>query len=304
MNDEAVLTTIRDFIRYAISQFNAAGLYYGHGTDNAWDEAVALVLHTLHLPPQVDQRILDAHLLPSEQQQLLSLIQTRVTKRIPLAYLTHEAWFAGLPFYVDERVLVPRSPFAELIEKSFQPWIDPDEVHDILDLCTGSGCIAIACAKAFPDATVDASDISKEALAVAKINVLRHQVSDQVHLYEADLFTKLPAKKYDLIISNPPYVSAEEMLALPPEYAHEPALGLAAGTTGLDIVLRILQQAPAYLHAHAMLMIEVGNSEIALNELYPHVPFTWISFENGGGGVFLLTAQQLNDYAEQFQVRI
>ncbi len=289
------LTTIRDFIRYATSRFNEAALYFGHGTDNAWDEASSLVLHTLHLPHDINPTVLDAHLIKEEQATLLKLIEERVTKRIPVPYLTHEAWFAGLSFYVDERVLIPRSPIAELIEHQFEPWIAAEDVHTILDLCTGSGCIAIACAKAFPEAEIDASDISPEALAVAKINVLRQNVEDQVHLYESDLFTSLPLKKYDIIVSNPPYVDGADLVALPPEYLHEPRLGLEGGTEGIDFVVRILQQARQYLSPQGILVVEVGNSEVALAERFPHIPFTWLEFERGGGGVFLLTAEQVEE---------
>lgn len=290
------LQTIRDFLRYATSRFNQAGLYFGHGTDNAWDEAAALILHSLHLPHDISQQVLDARLVAEERTRLLELIQRRVEKRIPLAYLTNEAWFSGLSFYVDERVLIPRSPIAELIEQHFQPWVEPGNVHNILDLCTGSGCIAIALAKAFPGAEVDASDISDDALTVAKINVLRHNVEDQVHLHKADLFSGLPNKKYDLIVSNPPYVSKQEMDELPEEYRHEPALGLAAGQEGLDIAKRILMQAEHYLTPNGVIVVEVGNSEHALAEAYPEIPFYWLEFERGGGGVFLLTARQLQEY--------
>src|SRR3990167_5680411 len=258
------LLTIRDYIRYATSCFNEASLYFGHGTDNAWDEAVALTFHTLHLPHHIHPAVLDAHITKDEQTKLIHLIDQRVTKRIPIAYLTHEAWFAGLAFYVDERVLIPRSPLAELIENQFQPWIDPLHVHSILDLCTGSGCIAIASAIFFPSATIDATDISPDALAVAKINLLRHEVENQVHLYEANLFHGLPAKKYDLIIANPPYVDAEDMENLPKEYHHEPQLGLAAGTDGLQMVTQILHDASHYLKPDGVLIVEVGNSEDAL----------------------------------------
>ena len=287
------LKTIRDYIRFATTCFNKVGLYYGHGTDNAWDEAIALVLHTLHLPHDINPTVLDAHLIKDEQLKLTDIIEQRVTKRIPVPYLTHEAWFSGLPFYVDERVLIPRSPIAELIENHFEPWIIPGEVHDILDLCTGSGCIAIACAKAFPDAQVDASDLSADALMVAKINVLRHSVEDQVHLHQSDLFTRLPKKKYDIIVSNPPYVSTNEMAALPEEYRHEPTAGLVAGPEGLDFALRILQEANDYLQPNGILVVEVGNSEVALAENLSEVPFTWPEFQRGGGGVFLLTAQEI-----------
>lgn len=293
MTTHPELQTIRDFIRFATSQFHQEGLYFGHGTDNAWDEAVALTLHTLHLPHNIDRAVLDANLTQEEKNKLLTLISMRVEKRIPVPYLTHEAWFSGLSFYVDERVLIPRSPIAELIENQFAPWIEPDQVHNILDLCTGSGCIAIACAKAFTDAQVDASDISNEALAVAKINVLRHFVADQVELLESDLFNGLPNKKYDIIVSNPPYVSAEEMSELPKEYHHEPRLGLAAGDDGLDIATRIIRDAVKYLQPHGILVVEVGNSEFSLAEKYPEIPFTWLEFERGGGGVFVLTAEQL-----------
>jgi len=287
------LKTIKDLIRFAASQFNAAGLYFGHGTDNAWDEATTLVLHALHLPHHLPTMVFDARLVAEEKLKLLELIQLRVEKRIPLSYLTHEAWFAGLSFYVDERVLVPRSPLAELIENRFEPWINPNQVTSILDLCTGSACIGIACAKMFPESEVDASDISDDALAVAKINVLRHLVENQVTLYKSDLFDQLPQKQYNIIISNPPYVDENDMSHLPKEYLHEPTLGLAAGRDGLDIVKRILNNAPRYLQKHGILIVEVGNSEQALIEQFSDYPFTWLSFERGGGGVFLLTAEQI-----------
>lgn len=293
MQDIAPLRTIRDFIRWAMSCFNAAGLYFGHGTETAWDEAVALVLQSLHLPHDVSPTVLDANLTNQERELLYQLVQRRTTQRIPLAYLTHEAIFAGLPFYVDERVLIPRSPIAELIENQFQPWVDPDNVQTILDLCTGSGCIAIACAKAFPDALVDASDISTDALAVAKINVLRHNAEDQVHLHQSNLFDALPKKKYDIIVTNPPYVDANDMATLPKEYQHEPKLALAAGPEGLDFALQILKKASDYLNPNGILIVEVGNSEDALAKLLPDVPFTWLEFQNGGGGVFLLTMNEL-----------
>ncbi|MBA3660524.1 MAG: 50S ribosomal protein L3 N(5)-glutamine methyltransferase [Gammaproteobacteria bacterium] len=289
------LKTILDYIRFANTLFAETTLYYGHGTDNAWDEALALVLHTLHLPTDINPVILNANLTQQEQQKLENLIEKRVKDRIPVPYLTNQAWFAHLPFYVDERVLIPRSSLFELIEKHFTPWIDQDHVHQILDLCTGSGCIAIACAKYFPETEVDASDISKDALAVAKINILRHNVENQVKLYESDLFTALPQKKYDIIISNPPYVTNDEMANLPHEYNHEPTLGLVAGENGLDIVLQILQQAKSFLHKDGILIIEVGNAENALTEHFGHIPFTWIDFEKSEGGVLLLTAEQLNE---------
>src|SRR3990167_654103 len=293
------LHTIRDFIRFATSQFTEAQLFYGHGTNNPWDEAVALIFYALHLSHDLYQTVLEANLTKNEQTKLIELIHQRVKQRIPVPYLTHEGWFAGLSFYIDERVLIPRSPLAEMIENHFEPWILSIEAQDILDLCTGSGCIAIACAKAFPHAHIDASDISTDALAVAKINVLRHAVEEQVHLYEADLFTALPSKKYDIIISNPPYVDALEMATLPPEFLHEPKIGLSGGPQGLDIVIRILQNALSHLKSHGVLIVEVGNSEAALIKQFPHLPFTWLSLERSEeGGVFLITAEQLKAHQE------
>lgn len=300
MKETNELLTIRDYLRFATSRFNEAGLVYGHGTDSTWDEAVALILHTLYLPHDVNPQILDARLTTSERNKLQTMLQRRIEERIPVPYLTHEAWFGGLSFFVDERVLIPRSPIAELIEHQFQPWIDADKINSILDLCTGSACIAIACAKAFPESSVDASDISPDALAVAKTNVLRHHVEDQLTLHQADLFNGLPAKKYDIIVSNPPYVDAADMASLPAEYLHEPELALAAGNDGLDLALRILQQAGTYLEPHGILIVEVGNSEEALAEKFPNVPFTWLEFQHGGGGVFLLTAKQLAAHQAEF----
>lgn len=302
MTDHIELKTICDFIRYATSAFNEAGIYYGHGTDNAWDEATALVLHTLHLPHDINPIVLHANLTKSECAKLFDLITQRVDQRVPVPYLTHEAWFAGLSFYVDERVLIPRSPIAELIGQRFEPWVSAGNVYDILDLCTGSGCIAIACAKAFPDASIDASDISSDALVVAKINVLRHGVEDQVHLFKSDLFDAQLSKKYDIIVSNPPYVSTEEFLTLPKEYHHEPKLGLTGGVEGLDVVLRILRDAHRYLNPQGILIIEVGNSETVLSKKFPNIPFTWLEFQHGGGGVFLLTAEQLKIFHEEFDL--
>lgn len=292
------LQTIRDFIRYATSRFNEAGIYFGHGTDNAWDEAATLILHALHLPQDIHQTVLDARLTAEEHNKILQLIHLRVEKRVPIAYLMHEAWFCELSFYVDERVLIPRSPFGELIQNQFQPWVKPEQVHRILDLCTGSGCIAIAMSQAFPEVMIDASDISDEALAVAKINVLRHNVEDTVQLFKSDLFKQLPPQKYDLIVSNPPYVSEQEMSELPNEYLHEPSLGLVAGKEGLVFADRILAEAANFLTPNGVLIVEVGNSEYALADKYPELPFIWIEFEHGGGGVFVLTANDLREHAD------
>lgn len=293
MSEINELHTIRDFVRWSVSNFNAGGIFFGHGTDSAWDEAIALILHTLHLPHNIDPTILDGRLTLKEREQIEKLVKQRIEKRIPLAYLTHEAWFAELPFYVDERVLVPRSSFAELISNQFEPWVNADQVESILDLCTGSGCIAISTAFAFPDAMIDACDISADALDVAKINVTRHKVDDQIQLIQSDLFSALPNKQYDLIISNPPYVDELDMAELPDEYKHEPALGLAAGVDGLDIVVRILREAAQYLNPNGVLIVEVGNSEYALAEKFPDVPFTWLEFQHSEGGVFVLTKEQL-----------
>lgn len=288
------LNTIRDFIRFATSQFNENALFYGHGTDNAWDEAVALILHTLHLPYDINPSlILDAKLTSSEREKLKHLIDRRITDRIPVPYLIHEAYFANLAFYVDERVLIPRSSFGELIENQFTPWLTA-EPASILDLCTGSGCIAIACANAFPNSRVDATDISEDALTVAKMNILRHHMEDRVNLFKGDLFAGVTHKTYDLIVSNPPYVDAIDMAELPPEFHHEPKLGLEAGQDGLEIVSRILKTAKNYLNPEGILIVEVGNSEHALIEKFPEIPFTWIEFEKSDGGVFLLSKKDLN----------
>lgn len=294
------LETIKDFVRWGYSRFAAENLYYGHGTDNPLDEAFTLVLHALHLPHDVDKSFFDCKLTRLEKEHVIGLMERRIQERIPAAYLTHEAWFANLPFYVDERVLIPRSPIAELIESSFEPWVDYHQVRNVLDLCTGSGCIAIACAYAFPEAEVDAVDISSDALEVTNINIQKHRLDEQVHAIESDVFTSLPEKKYDLIVSNPPYVSSEEMQGLPDEYRHEPELGLEAKDEGLEIVLRMLREAPDYLSEQGVLIVEVGNTELALSERCPDVPFMWLDFERGGAGVFLLTREQLERHRESF----
>jgi len=295
-SDEAVeeLVTIQDVVRWAVTEFNRAGLFFGHGTDNAWDEAVQLIFPSLNIELQSNVMILQSRLTKRERQMLIDLVVTRIEQRIPVPYLTNSAWFAGLEFYVDQRTLVPRSPIAELIEAKFAPWVE-ESPKRILDLCTGSGCIAIACAYAFPDAEVDAVDLSDEALEVADINIQNHGVSQQVFPIQSDLFSGVENEKYDLIVSNPPYVDAEDMANLPEEYKHEPELGLACGNDGLDLVRDMLRQASSMLNEGGVMFVEVGNSQVHLQAAYPEIPFQWIEFSIGGHGVFVLTKAQLDN---------
>jgi ribosomal protein L3 glutamine methyltransferase len=286
-------------LRWAISEFGRAGLFFGHGTDNAFDEARMLVFHGLHLPLGTDPALLDARLTLVVRQKVLALIQRRVEERLPVAYLTYEAWFAGLSFYVDERVLVPRSPIAELIAQDFEPWLSA-RPQRILDLCTGSGCIGIACAYQFDEAMVDLVDISLDALNVADINIARHDLGDRVSAVQSDVFDLLGGQTYDLIVSNPPYVDAQDLAAMPAEYHREPALGLASGPDGLDITRRILREAANHLNEEGVLIVEVGNSCVALDDAFPTVPFMWLEFEHGGHGVFAMSREQLLEYAESF----
>lgn len=294
------LSTIRDYIRWGASRFTEAGIVFGHGTATALDEAATLVLHTVHQPYNLPDAYLETVLTSKERQSVVDMIDRRIIERKPVAYLTHEAIFAGLSFYVDERVLVPRSPIAELIEQRFDPWVEEDQVERILDLCTGSACIAIACAYAFPEAYVDAVDLSADALAVAEMNVEKHQVADAVTLYQSDLFNELPDRRYDIIVSNPPYVSHAEWEQLPAEFRAEPDMGFKGGESGLDIVLRILVEARRHLTEQGILIVEVGSSAETLQYTFPEVPFYWLDFERGGDGVFLLTAEQVNHYHELF----
>ncbi len=288
------LYTIGDFIRWGATQFNQANLFFGHGTENAIDEAVVLVCHALHLPPEIPDILWHSKLTTIEKQTVLDLFNQRIEQRIPTPYLTGEAWFAHLPFFVDKRVLIPRSPIAELIEQKFQPWVEePNEIKHVLDLCTGSGCIAIASALiAFPNAEIDAVDISPQALEVAKKNIKRYDLEQRVHSICSDLFSNLSGKRYDLIICNPPYVDSHALETMPNEYHHEPRLGLEAGDDGLLFVKQILETAPDYLTADGKLIVEVGASQSQLIEQYPNLPFRWIEFQRGGFGVFLLTREE------------
>jgi ribosomal protein L3 glutamine methyltransferase len=294
------LLTIRDFVRWGASRFNEEGLFYGHGTDNALDEAAVLVLSALSLPSDLTDGYFNCRVTISEREKILAILSQRIDERVPAAYLTNEAVFAGLKFYVDERVLVPRSPIAELIESGFAPWVSEDSVGRVLDLCTGSGCIAIGCAHFFSDASVDAVDVSHRALDVARINIERHKLTERVEPILSDLFNGLKGRRYDLIVSNPPYVSLEEYSDLPVEYHREPILGLEAGPDGLDLVSRILAQGVDYLEPGGVLVVEVGSSAEALIARYPDVPFMWLDFERGGDGVFLLTAEELNEHRQLF----
>lgn len=294
------LHTILDFIRFALSSFTKANLYYGHGTTNALDDAVALVLGALSLPPDTDNMYFQSNLTHAEKELLLSLIERRVETREPVAYLINKSYFAGLEFYVDNRVLIPRSPIAELIDNSFSPWIAADHVENILDIGTGSGCIAIACALFMPNAHVDAVDISEDALEVARKNVAHYNIEEFCTLIQSNIFEKVPSgKTYDLIITNPPYVPIASMSTLPQEYLHEPEQALVAGEDGLTIVDKILSQATKYLKPHGILVVEVGEAQPYLEDKYPFLPLTWIQFENGGDGVFILTYQELKEHLPQ-----
>jgi ribosomal protein L3 glutamine methyltransferase len=288
----AELLTIRDYIRWGATRFSAAGVFFGHGTDNAWDEASHLVLSTLHLPWDSSPDLLNARLTLEERKHVINLIERRISERIPAPYLTGEAWYAGMPFTVDERVLVPRSPIVELIEQQFQPWLANYPTR-ILDLCCGSGCIGIVCAAEFMDSEVVVSDISADALEVAQANIERHHLTDQVRAVESDLFANLQGERFDLIVSNPPYVNEEDLAAMPAEFHAEPEIALGSGRDGLDFTRRLLAEARNHLTEQGLLIVEVGNSWPALEAAFPEVPFTWLEFERGGHGVFALTADQL-----------
>ena len=293
------LHSIKDYLRWAYSCFNRADVFYGHGQDNGWDEALQLVLSALHLPLDVPDDLFDGRLALSEKQAIIHLIKERLGRRVPVAYLTNSAWFCGLEFYVDERVLIPRSPIGELIQQGFGGLLK-NSPKRILDMCTGSGCIAIACAEQFPNAEVDAVDLSFEALDVAEFNIERHQLTHRVFPIQSDLFTHLPQDQYDLIVTNPPYVDQDDIEDMPEEFRHEPMLALEAGEDGLVLVKRILAQAGEYLTKNGVLICEVGNSMVHLIEQYPTVPFKWIEFKQGGDGVFALTKPQLELFKALF----
>jgi ribosomal protein L3 glutamine methyltransferase len=288
-------STLRDVLRYATTRFNSAGLFFGHGSTNAFDEAAYLLLHTLKLPLDRLDPFLDARLLPEEVAALLKVVERRAAERVPAAYITHEAWLGSYRFYVDERVIVPRSFIAELIPEQFAPFIsDPEEVGSVLELCTGSGCLAILMADAFEDAQVDALDLSDDALAVAARNVADYQMQDRINLLKSDLYDALPPdQRYDLIVSNPPYVNAGSMAKLPPEYRCEPQMALAGGEDGMDLVRRIVDGARTRLKPRGVLVVEVGNERVHADAAFPDLELTWLSTSAGDDMVFLLTAEQL-----------
>lgn len=291
----AQLRTVRDLLRFAVTRFEAAGLFYGHGSDNAWDEAAYLVHHALHLPLERIEAFLDARLTAAERGAVLNMLRRRVEERVPAAYLTGEAFLGPYRFRVDERVIVPRSFIGELmIDGDLAPWIDDAEaVENVLELCTGSGCLAIVAAHAFPNAKVDAVDLSTDALEVARLNVADYGLEDTVTLYHSDLYQALPQKRYDLILSNPPYVNAPAMATLPEEYRREPEMALAGGEDGLDLVHTILREAPRFLTENGLLVVEIGHNRDDLEAAYPDTPFTWLETESGNEFVFLLHAADL-----------
>lgn len=298
------INTIKRLIAYGARLFDNEALYYGHGTDNSTDEAAYIVLTVTNNLPLDDDAVLEEEVDESVAKEILALFQRRINEKIPAAYLINEAWFAGMPFYVDEHVLVPRSPFAELLGDHFSPWVNVDKTHRILDMCTGSGCIGIACAVAFPHAAVDLVDVSEPALLVTEKNIEKHHLKGRVSAIKSNLFADLMGKKYDLIVSNPPYVGHEELSSLPDEFYQEPQIGLDGGETGLDLVHEILSQASDYLNDGGVLYVEVGNTDEALQQCYPKVPFLWQEFDYGGHGVFMLTKDQLLEYKQLFQAKL
>nr|WP_314861530.1 50S ribosomal protein L3 N(5)-glutamine methyltransferase [uncultured Undibacterium sp.] len=288
--------TLRDLLRYAVTRFNTAQLFFGHGSANALDEAAYLLLHTLKLPLDKIDPFLDARLLPHEIDAAIAVIERRATDRVPASYITNEAWLGTYNFYVDERVIVPRSFIAELIPERFTPWVqDPEEVTDILELCTGSGCLPIMLADAFENAHVDTVDISKDALAVAAKNVATYELEDRITLIESDLYSNVPDKLYDMIITNPPYVNSSSMSKLPKEYLHEPQIALAGGDDGMDLVRQIVAGAASRLKPNGILMVEIGNERLFAEEAFAEYGLTWLSTSAGDDMVFMLTAEQLQE---------
>lgn len=293
-DDTESLITVRDWLRFAVSRFNEAKLCFGHGSDNAFDEAAYLILHSLHLPLDRLDPFLDASLTHGESAQVQAIIERRVNERVPAAYLTHEAWLGEHRFYVDERVIVPRSHIAELLREQLVPWIEePEAVGSVLDMCTGSGCLAILAALYFPDAEVDAVDLSKDALAVAARNISDYGLDDRVQRVESDLFAALADRRYDVIISNPPYVNAESVAALPQEYLAEPVLALGSGEDGLDATRQILKAAQSHLNPGGLLVVEIGHNRDVLEAAYPNLPFTWLDTDSGDQHVFMLRHEDL-----------
>jgi ribosomal protein L3 glutamine methyltransferase len=292
---QSELSTLRDLMRFAVSRFNEADLFFGHGTDNAWDEAAYLLLHSLHLPIDQLDPYMDARLTTGERTAALKLIRRRMTERLPASYLTHEAWLGDYRFYVDERVIVPRSHIAELLREQLSPWVDdPWAIRRVLDMCTGSGCLAILAAEAFPEATVDAVDLSSDALAVAERNVKDYALEERVRLIQSDAFSAIPREKYDLIISNPPYVNAESMASLPEEYRREPEMALASGEDGLDFVRGLLKDAPYHLAPDGILIVEIGHNKDELERAFPRLSFVWLDTSAGDRFVFMLRGKDLN----------
>jgi len=288
------LHTLRDLLRYAVSRFNAAGLSFGHGSDNAWDEAVYLLLHALHLPLDTLDPFLDARLLPEERQRCLALLERRVSERLPAAYLTGEAWLQGHRFKVDPRVIIPRSPISELLADGLSPWIeDPDSVDYVLDLCTGSGCLAVLAALAFPNAQVDAVDLSEQALEVADQNIELSGLDGRIATHCSDLFDQLPECEYQLILCNPPYVNSRSMQTLPQEYRHEPAMALAGGEDGMDLVRRLLRDAPGFMAPDGLLVLEIGNEYANFIAAFPELDPVWLSTANTEDHILMLTRDQL-----------
>lgn len=298
------LENITDFVRWGGSIFSKAGLFFGHGTDNAFDESKVLVFYALNLPINVPENYWLSRLTTEEKQTVTELFKRRIESRKPAAYLTGEAWFAGIRFKVNESTLVPRSPIAELIHLKYEPWVNPEMVTNVLDLCTGSGCIGIASLQAFPNAQVDLVDISTDALEVAQANIELYGLESFAQVIESDLFSALQGKQYDLIVSNPPYVDVIEMDALPAEFQQEPRLGLEAGTDGLDLVRKILAEAPLYLKDEGVLIVEVGVSQYYMESVYPELPLYWFEFENGGEGVFAIQKHELELFQDVLDARV